>query len=163
MDISRTATGALAAVLLGAQAVASLLWPPGETYTGTDADALNDSLFAAALVALAVHLALVTGEARERYALRAALCGCLLLSAGALATVAAGEEAWDVPFVIGFALAAGGLLTAAVVRRSFAYAAMLLGLVLALAFMASGGAFALGAATVLGLRALEPSRVPGAA
>lgn len=158
METIRTVTGLLAAALLAVMGVASLIEAPSETYRGTTGDVLNDALFAAGLLVLAVHLLSRRAVGRERAGLAAAALGCVLLSAGALATVAAEEEVWDVPFVVGFALAAVGWILAAVAVRSTAHAAALLGLVLALAFAASGGGLALAAAVVLGLRA--PQLVP---
>lgn len=151
MDAVRTAPGLLAVGLLAAAGAVTLVEAPSETYSGTTADAVSDSLLGAGLVVLAVHL-LLTPPVRERLALRTAALGCLLLASGALATVAAGQEAWDGPFVVGFVLAALGWLAAALLARSATYAACLLGLVLALAFFGSGGCLALAAAVGLALR-----------
>jgi hypothetical protein len=142
-----------AALSLLAQGVTSLVLPPSPSmrYSGTAADVLNDSLFAAGFLLLGGFLLLSSTSGKRLVAagLGSAGVGAVLLSAAILATVLAGEERWDAAYVAGFALSALGYLIAMVGRRSWTFGALLLGTVLALAFYANAGALALGGAVLL--------------
>ncbi|HVE98702.1 MAG TPA: hypothetical protein VNA12_05930 [Mycobacteriales bacterium] len=146
--------GAVAAVLLAAQAVTSVVAPPSaDEYTGTRGDVVNEVLFAAGLLALAGCLTALRRRATKgAHPLAVAGAGAVLLASSVVATVAAGEERWDAAFVAGFGLMMAGLLAAAISTRSPAPALAMLALVLSLAFFGSGGALALALATAALLR-----------
>jgi hypothetical protein len=170
MDVRLRFAGYAAAALILAQSVVSLMMEPsaGENYSGSTADALNDSLWAAGLVLLGLFL--VVGSRRVASSdVGAAISGVgsLLLSASVLVTVAAGEERWDFAFIVGFVLFELGNVVSLVRRRRVVPAAMALGMVLALAFFSTAGAFVLGVATIFLVRdsagVSEPTRAASSA
>jgi hypothetical protein len=154
MNASTKAAGALAAVLLVAQGVASLAIPPSKSnsYSGTTGDIVNDTLFAVGLLALCGFLGQVRGARWSSRGDVAAAAGCGLLAAATLATVIAGHEVWEVPFVLGFLACEVGWLVALAAGRAFPRALLLVGMVLALAFFDSAGSIVLGLGVLFQLR-----------
>lgn len=152
MNVGRMAVGVGAAILLGAQGVASLAVPPSESnsYSGTTGDLVNNGLFAAGLTLLGVFL-LSRRPARGLVGtgFAVAAVGCLMLAVSTAVTMAAGEERWDIVFIAGFGLAELGWLIALFGQRTLGIATLLPGLVLTLAFFDSAGGIALGLATLL--------------
>ena len=153
MPSLRTTLALGAALALLAQGVASLAFPPnpGMQYSGTSGDVINNSLLVVGCLFLGGFL-LLSARSAERLVvteLVAAGVGALLISASTLATVAAGEERWDGAYVAGFVLSAIGYVVAMVGTRSWTFGALLLGIILALAFFASAGSLALGGAVLL--------------
>ena len=154
MDITRTTAGVGAGCLFVAQAITSLVLPPsqGNSYSGSNGDVTNDTVFVGALVLLATFLVVDGRRTPSRMGFVAGLVagvGCLMLAAATLVTVAAGRERWDLVFIAGFALVELGLLATVVSRRLLGYAAMVLGVVLVLAFFDAAGGLALGAGVLL--------------
>ena len=154
MDAVRSTMGLAAATLLAAQGVASIAIAPSasNSYSGTHGDLVNNGLFTAGLVSLAAYLARVAVTSRGRVGLLLVTAGALLLATSTAVTMAAGEERWDAAFIAGFAVAAVGCLAALAVTRAMVWGAVLLGLVLTLAFFDAAGGLALAAATAWSTR-----------
>lgn len=169
MDLVRKTTGLAAALLFVVQGVTSLALPPsaGNSYSGTTGDVVNDTVFVVALALLAAFLVLDGRRSATSGAFISGLLagvGCLMLAVSTLVTVVAGHERWDLVFIVGFALAELGFLATVVGRRSLGYAAMVLGMVLVLAFFDTAGGIALGVGVALATREIsQPSaRAPSA-
>ena len=130
-----------------AQAIAALLDPPGESFTGSRADYIADALWAAAL---ALTLAgfwnlrhFKTGRTWQ-VATYGAMAGQAAIAIAVIATLAAGREVLDMLFIAGFGVEIISVLILAVVARSLVLGLLVPALVLSLAFFAQGGAAAFG-------------------